>query len=225
MRKLLFILVLLLLPLSSSAEKLGFISDPHFGTEKVKKTENGFDVYPKLAKRFYISSLKNCQSNGIKTLLITGDIGSKKYWRYTQRMARRYGISLITANGNHDKRPKNYFISDRGDYQIVVLDSNQIGNIKGAGGVDEEQKNWLINNLSKPTLIAMHHSVFNKHNNFSFLPDYDFLKGLPNVKLVITGHNHIQHSEQIGDTLFFTANALTNNKRVNFYQIENFFIF
>jgi len=225
MRKLFVILLLILFPVASQAETLGYITDFHIGKEKVKKSENGLTIYPKLAKRCFNSSLKQAKSEGIGTMIIGGDVGKKKDWRYIERQARKYGISLIEVNGNHDKRSKNYFLLDRGDYQIIVLDSNQVGNIAGAGGIDEEQKNWLMNNLGKPTLIAMHHSVFNKHDNMRFLSEYDFLKGLPNVKLVITGHNHIEHSEKIGDTLFFTANPLTGNKHVNFYQIENFSVF
>lgn len=219
MRKIFVILLLILFPLATKSETLGYITDLHIGKDKVKLSENGLAVYPKLAEKYLKSYFRNARVSGIKTVIIGGDVGKRSR---VLKLAKKHKISLITVNGNHDNRKKNYFISDRGGYQIAVLDTNQIGNIAGAGGIDEEQKNWLMSNLEKPTLIAMHHSPFNKHDNFSFLSEYDFIKELPNVRLVISGHNHIEHQETFNNILFFSANPLTSNKRINSYRIENF---
>lgn len=211
------LILLFLIAFPVKAEKIGYITDVHIGKEKVKSSENGLSVYPKTSKKLFDKYLKLAKKQNLKTVIIGGDVGNRSY---ISKKLQKLKIQPIFVNGNHDSQ-RGYFIVDKGDYQIIILDTNQ-GNIQGQGGIDEEQKSWLQDNLSKPTLIAMHHSVFNKHDNFSFFSDYDFLKTLPNVRLVMMGHNHIEHSESFGNILFFSANPFSANKQINSYLIEQF---
>ena len=220
MKKLAFIL-LFILAFPARAERVGFIADTHIGKAKIKVSTHGFSVHPRLAKKYLNSYFKKVGNDGIKIVIVCGDIDGVNGKKIVVSIAKKYGVTPLIVNGNNDKLPKNYYVVDRGNYQIMVLDSNG-SKMSSVGLIDSAQKNWIYSNLSKPTIIAMHHSVFNKHNNNSFFPEYDFLKELPNVRLVITGHNHIEYSETFNNIRFFTANPFTANKRINSYLIEQF---
>ena len=205
MKKLL--LVLFLVPNLCSA-KLFWVSDLHLGSEKPKVTTE--TIYPRKSYNWFLSFLKKNVSSS-DYVVVTGDItnrGKKKYYKKLKKLQRKYKI--IYVKGNHDKNFHKYFplnrVVDTPDYRIITLYS---GGSSVYGSFDESQLDFLRNNFTENTIVAMHHPCYAK--DFQFL---DFCNPILDLQpqMVLTGHYHFSVEKELDGIQFLTIPAFSADK-------------
>lgn len=109
------------------------------------------------------------------------------------------------------KAPARYYHVDKGTWHFLVLDSNN----KGAS-FDKEQLDWMVNKLetipsNEYILIMTHHPIFGVTSHFEGGMNKEFKKMIklfyqhPNVKVCLSGHNHL-----FDDVLYNGVNYFCN---------------
>lgn len=172
-------------------------------------------------------------------LLITGDLvndGQATEYQMLNAMLRElqsFGVPVLLGMGNHDARnpfrqvvlgeqvvdehQPYYYSTEIAGVNVIVLDS-QIPN-EVPGRLDDEQLDWLANELSKPVrvghLIALHHPpvsstvalldtmvLTNPADLAAVVATHD------NVLGILSGHIHYNHVTRFQNTFSFTTPAV-----------------
>ena len=100
-RYLLLLLFLLLLPFCASAYSVGFISDIHAGTRKIRDMGHGNIIYPNLGLQYFKSALAEIKTD---TTIVTGDLTDDKPKYEHQPRPAAIGRDVIFLRGNHDQK-------------------------------------------------------------------------------------------------------------------------
>jgi hypothetical protein len=100
-------------------------------------------------------------------------------------------------------------VIDTPEHRIITLDTG-LG-IKGT--LDEKQINFVRENLTSNTIVAMHHPCFSKEQVF-----LDYCKSFLDmpIKKVISGHYHFNMSKSLNGIDFLTISAFSAKK---YYKI------
>lgn len=215
MKKLFICLVVILFPILANAQEIALITDIHAGKENKLAKKNGTIVYPKRAEKIFKSKIQQIKKNDINLLVVLGDSTQKKDLKRFIRLTRALGgLNTIWVKGNHDGA---YWVFqemqkfDFGDFQVIALDSNSQFS-KDVGYLTDEQKNFVLANLDKPTIIAMHHPFYVCAAS-GVIPSYaDFKAALEsngNVIAVISGHCHRSSYHISNGVEYITVEALT----------------
>lgn len=172
-------------------------------------------------------------------LLITGDLvndGQATEYQMLNAMLRElqsFGVPVLLGMGNHDARnpfrqvvlgeqvvdeqQPYYYSTEIAGVNVIVLDS-QIPN-EVPGRLDDEQLDWLANELTKPVrvghLIALHHPpvsstvalldtmvLTNPADLAAVVATHD------NVLGILSGHIHYNHVTRFQNTFSFTTPAV-----------------
>ena len=201
MKKLALFSFFLLLINPTFAEAYMVVSDVHSGSEKVRKGLHGRpNDYPKQGLKKWESALKQAVKRG-EIVFSLGDETNKRTTKYEKKMlkiARKYPLTILYARGNHNPvnsvlTPSPYYYQDINGKRIVVLNTTEASNTT-AGGVSEEQLNWLKGVLDRPSIVLSHHPIFGL-DNCDTLPQFRALKEVldsPNVEQVLSGDLHLR---------------------------------
>ena len=224
MKSILLAISLLFIPIAASAESFALISDIHYGKGNKRASIRGQYVYPKKAEKIFKNKIKKLKRMKIETLIILGDStedSDPKKFRKLQKDTK--GLDTIWIKGNHDGEYGVFGdeLIDYGDYQIITLDSNsQFGT--SIGYLSEEQKNFVLSNLNKPTVIALHHPLYTCGGS-AVKPNFaDFkqkLENKGNVIAVLSGHCHRPNYQESNGVKYITVDAF--NQKGN-YSIFSF---
>lgn len=229
--KILFtLLTVLFLPITATAQEVALITDIHTGAENKLAKKNGTRVYPRRAERMFKNKIQQIKNQNINLLIILGDSTQKKDLKRFIKLTKALGgLNTIWIKGNHDG---DYWVFqekqklDFGDFQIIALDSNSQF-AKDIGYLTPEQKEFVLANLDKPTIIAMHHPFY-VCNSSEVIPAYaDFkteLEGSGNVIAVLSGHCHSYNYQFSNGVKYITVEALTwanNHYVINTDRTEN----
>ncbi|MFA5871396.1 MAG: metallophosphoesterase [Parcubacteria group bacterium] len=226
-----------MIPSLASAEKIGWVTDIHAGNAEKKKKSKINVFYPRYFRKYFLEVSRELKSQGIKTLVISGDSTDYgKQVRYAKRIrsiARRNGLELIWARGNHDdkslvkrfmKTEENYYYLDRYGWRIVVLDtSEKLAAV--TGGMGPAQKNWaedLIEDTEEPILVVMHHPIFDKQDSDIYESYRDMESAFSNdgkVEIVLAGHWHFEFSKKYRKVRYAIGNPLTLGSKLGSYYI------
>jgi 3',5'-cyclic AMP phosphodiesterase CpdA len=233
-KKIFFTVILVqffIFPSITSAFSAVVLTDIHADSyKKVTNKESNSTIYPKSYSRC-LNEIKNLKPD---LIIATGDLanrGQKKYYESLKNMM--LGTQTLWVKGNHDSRhfsriaQYNYFV-DFENWRFIVLDSSEkFGS--SVGYLDNNQisllNGWL--ETDKDVAIAMHHppflynsrnGIYTNEKNHQYDDFFDVLT--PNVRYVFTGHWHFDQSVEIGNTVFLTQKALTQNNKCN-YTILN----
>lgn len=193
--------LLMFITLTANAHAYMVISDVHSGSEKVRKGLHGRpNDYPKQGLKKWESALRQAVKRG-EIVFSLGDETNKRTTKYEKKMlkiARKYQLTIIYARGNHNPvnsvlTPSPYYYQDINGKRIIVLNTNEALNTT-AGGVSEEQLNWLKGVLDRPSIVLSHHPIFGI-SNCDTLPQFQALKEVldsQNVEQVLSGHLHLR---------------------------------
>src|SRR3989339_558285 len=232
-----FVLLALLSPLFSHAEKIGWITDIHAGSAKKKKKSPVNIFYPREYKKYLSQVLREMKNEGIQTVIISGDLTDKsrqtKYAKRIRSMIREKGMEMVWARGNHDsvgavekymKQKKSYYFIDRYGWRIVALDNSQRLSVKEGGMRNAEQK-WLENLLEetdKPVLALMHYPFFDRRDDSIYKAYREAEKWFSDggkVKLALAGHWHAQYFNTHNGVKYTVGNPLTLESNMGSYYI------
>lgn len=233
-KTLLLVFTALLTAQYSWAYEIGVISDIHAGKKKVRNKKNHQIVYPKKYGTCLNRALVDLKSQGVTTVIATGDIGDigskKKYYHAVKKKAASAGMDMVWVKGNHDKWnnmtaliPTKYYYVDRENVRIIVLDTT-IGNLL-RGSIDADQLSWLKQTIAeagnKKIVIAMHHPIFDRTQRIT----YDHFKELhavisshPNIFFVLAGDWHASFSKTEGPTKYIVSPQLCS-ETINYQKI------
>ena len=200
MKKLL--ILLLLLPQLCFANVF-WISDLHTGSTNKRKTSTDI-IYPKKSYNYFVKFLKKTKSDDY--IIITGDITHQGQLKYFQKI-KKLRKNIIFVRGNHDGRLSKYIpanqVIDTPQYRIITLDS---GLGAGIGKLDEKQVDFVRNNITSNTIVAMHHPCFSKEQ--VFLEYCRPFLDMP-IKKVISGHYHFNMTKNLNGIDFLTISAFS----------------
>lgn len=223
MKKLVLVLIFaLIFPVFCNAFTLNVTSDLHASTKS--KRDKGIEygvqniIYPKKWK----GNFKNFIKDDADLYLILGDNinGSKKDYKFYREMRKIVDKKKRTAlfvNGNHDTdkkynylSAKKYYSTDKENWRIIVLDTNENDKIS------QTQLNWFEGELEtdKKVLVAMHEPPFAVHSSDvvgAFGPFLDIVKENENIKYILSGHSHLSESKTVDgyEAEFITVQPLT----------------
>jgi len=221
MKNFLITLLIIFFPLLASAQDVALISDIHYGNEAKRVNRFGNYDYPKKAEKLFKKQVKEIKKRGIKLLIVLGDSTNKNdLKRFKQLTKDLKGLNTIWIKGNHDG---NYWLFrnmdkiDFGDFQVITLDST-LWFPTSVGYLSEIQKKFVLENLDKPTIIAMHHPIY-ICGTPQVIPEYAEFKqqidNSNNVIAVLSGHCHEPNQQG----RYITIGSLTIEKH---YQLLNF---
>lgn len=164
------------------------------------------------------------------------ETASELYKRFSG-IAENAGIDMYVAIGNHDRffgveksNPmyneglfekylgRSYYSFDHKGWHFIVLNTaNSV--------VDDEQKQWLANDLEKvdaaiPIVVTVHvpflsvyypalQGVYKPQDTFSNFKEIWDMFGDKNLKLVLQGHMHLYEEIKIKGVQFITAGAVS----------------
>lgn len=195
-------------------------------------------------------AIKSAKSHDIDFILTGGDnvdidvLGKdaekahKLYGKYA-KIIENSGIEYHAAIGNHDRFwgcEKNDPLHNDGLFEKYINKSYYSFNQKGwhfivlntaNSVVDEEQKKWLINDLSSvdaetPIIVSAHvpflsvyypvlQGKYSNADTFSnFKEIWDLFEG-KNLKLVLQGHMHLYEEIKVRNVQFITGGAISAN--------------
>lgn len=206
---------LILFPISINAQEIALMSDIHSGIEKKLAKKNGTRVYPRKAEKLFKQKIQKIKNSNIELLIILGDSTQRKEQKRFNRLYNSLGdLNTIWIKGNHDGGYgvfSNMQLFDYGEFQIIVLDSNALF-AKDTGFLSEEQKSFVLENLNKPTIIAMHHPFYTCNSSDIVSSYADFKTELEengNVIFVLSGHCHSYNYQFSNGVKYITVEALT----------------
>jgi len=225
------------IPLFSHAAKIGWITDIHAGSAKKKKKSAINIFYPRYYRQYLEQALDEMQSEGIKILVVSGDITDKsretRYARRVKNIAEEKGMELVWARGNHDReetvekymgQKNSYYYLDRYGWRFVVLDDSQRLAIK-EGGMRSLQQEWLEDLLEEtdvPVLAVMHYPFQNKRDGSVYKvyrnAEEWFSEG-GKVKLALSGHWHAEYITSLNGVKYAVGNPLTLESKMGSYYI------
>jgi len=213
MKKSLIAIFLLLFPVIANAESIALVSDIHFGKGNKRASIQGHYVYPKQAEKTFKKKIKQFKKLKINTLIVLGDITDNndlKSFRKLQKDTKDTDTVWIKGNHDGDYGVFKDNVIDYGDYQIITLDSNsQFGTT--IGYLSDEQKNFVLSNLTKPTIIAMHHPFYSCGSStvrLNFAGFKQELENKGNVIAVLSGHCHRPNFQESNGVKYITVDAL-----------------
>lgn len=215
MKKSLIAIFLLLFPVIANAQSIALVSDIHFGKGNKRANIAGHYVYPKKAEKEFKKEIKKFKKQNIETLIVLGDsTQNNDSKRFNQLYKDAKSMDTIWIKGNHDGEYGIFKdeVIDYGDYQIITLDSSsQFGT--STGYLSDEQENFVLSNLNKPTIIAMHHPFYGcgSPNIVSIFADFkQKLEKTGNVIAVLSGHCHRNNYQESNGVKYITVDALTD---------------
>lgn len=224
MRILIIAISLLLIPLLASAESIALVSDLHFGRGGKRASIKGQYVYPKKAEKLFKKTLKKLKKTDTKTLIVLGDsTDSNDLKSFNKLLKATQSLDTIWIKGNHDGEYGVFGdkVIDYKDYQIITLDSStRFGTT--IGYLSQEQKNFVLSNLAKPTIVAMHHPLHacaSSTVKASFADFKQELENKGNVIAVLSGHCHRPNYQESNGIKYITVDALANKGS---YEILSF---
>lgn len=114
--------------------------------------------------------------------------------------------------------PNRYYSFDKKGWHFIILDSNN----KNAGSLDDEQRNWLENDLAKlaaktPVLLLSHYPLLaacthldggGMHTDYKYLVNL-FVQHKDKIKTCVSGHIHLQDKVVYNDVQYFCNGALS----------------
>jgi DNA repair exonuclease SbcCD nuclease subunit len=218
--------------------RFAFFTDIHLNKGK-NNCFQGFEKAIRSAKEHHVDFILTGGDNvDIDVLGKDAKTANELYGRYAQMIATA-GIEYHAAVGNHDRfwgSEKNdplyndglfekyinksyYSFNHKGWHFIVLNTSNSV--------VDEQQKQWLANDLKNtdsdtPVIVVVHVpflSVYypalqGKYTSADTLSNFkkiwDMFDG-KNLKLVLQGHMHLYEEIKVRDVQFITAGAVSAN--------------
>ena len=226
--------------------KIGWISDIHADRFKRRQVESGL-LFPRQYSDYLPKVFDAMRKQGINTVIATGDntnSGDDKYARDLALIAREKDMHVIWIKGNHDNAhsmaalgvtKNDYFSVDYENTRIIALNDTvgvqQTGDY--TGGIDEDQLNWLRDELktNKQIIVAMHVPIFplsqdNKLDDNNMIMDkYTELEKIlhdsGNVKMILFGHWHIPWQKQFDGLNFYGEGALTREGMKGSYATIN----
>ncbi|MFH1183125.1 MAG: metallophosphoesterase, partial [Candidatus Moraniibacteriota bacterium] len=198
-------------------------------------------LYPKRYKKLLPQVFADMKAQGVESVVMNGDITNKDtpgFARNVRKIAFASGLDILWTRGNHDLRKTSkyyfpggsyYYYEDRGDWRIIVLDSNYI-KPNGWGGVDDPQVEWLkiaVAEASGSVIVFMHHPIFmiNEKRPDDIYPGYTYLESALSesgkVKYVISGHVHLpyQFGKSLNDVQYYANIPLALKGHLNSYQV------
>ncbi|MFA5926399.1 MAG: metallophosphoesterase [Parcubacteria group bacterium] len=233
------VLAVFLLPNFVFAEKVGWVTDIHAGHAKKKRKSETNIFYPRKYKKYFEKVSRELRDEGIETLILSGDITDYGHdfrrAKIVRKIARKQGLKIILAQGNHDDRKtmktfngqkKTYFYVDRYDYRIIVLDSNERAAVR-SGGIKDKQFDWLedvLERTRKPTVIVMHHPIFDSETKeiYGHYKGFEqLISSSKEVKMVISGHWHFEWFNSYNGIKYAVGNPLTLENKMGSYYIIN----
>jgi len=218
--------------------KFAFFTDIHLNNGK-NNCFQGFEKAIQSAKKHHVDFILTGGDNvDIDVLGKDTKTANQRYGKYAQMIANA-GIKYHAAIGNHDRfwgckktdplyndglfekyiNKSYYSINHKGWHFIVLNTSNSV--------VDDEQKNWLSNDLKNtgnetPIIITVHvpflsvyypalQGKYTSADTFSnFKEIWDMFEG-KNLKLVLQGHMHLYEEIKVLNVQFITAGAVSAN--------------
>ena len=214
MKSLIISIFLLLIPFMASAHSLALISDIHFGKANKRASIQGRYVYPKKAEEVFKKNIKKLKQTEIGTLIVLGDSTENNDLKRFGKLQRdAEGLDTIWVKGNHDGDYGIFRdeVIDYDDYQIITLDSSsQFGT--STGYLADKQKSFVLSNLNKPTIVAMHHPFYSCGNSTVkpiFAAFKQELENKGNVIAVLSGHCHRSNYQESNGVKYITVDALT----------------
>ncbi|OGI26044.1 MAG: hypothetical protein A3J76_05535 [Candidatus Moranbacteria bacterium RBG_13_45_13] len=232
-----FVLLALLTPLFSHAQKIGWVTDIHAGATK-KKKKNGANIfYPRYYKQYLAQVLAELKNEGVTLLVVSGDMTDHsrqtKYAKRIRTMVREKGMEMVWARGNHDseetvekymKQKHSYYYIDRYGWRIVTLDNSERLSVK-EGGMRSVQQEWLkelLEDTDKPAVVVMHYPIFGKDGS-SIYKTYremeSWFSGADTVKLALSGHWHTEYFTTIHRVKYAVGNPLTLESKIGSYYV------
>jgi Icc-related predicted phosphoesterase len=215
-----------------------FFTDIHLNKGKNNCFE-GFDSAIRSAKKYRADFILTGGDNvDIDVLGKDAQTANELYTRYAQMIAKA-GIEYHAAIGNHDRFwgcEKNDRLYNDGLFEKYINESYYSFNHKGwhfivlntsNSVVDEQQKQWLANDLKNtdsdtPVIVVVHvpflsvyypalNGKYTSADTFSnFKEIWDMFDG-KNLKLVLQGHMHLYEEIKVRDVQLITAGAVSAN--------------
>lgn len=170
---------------------------------------------------------------GEKILILTGDLVSKKESSLYKRLAEiicTIGCDTYVIPGNHDNREilKNLFYGDRlfhnkelhaENWVSLLLDSSYPGKNLGSGMLPQSELDFLdkklLDNKEKNALLFIHHppilfgAKWFQNICLENVGKFDeIVKKHKNVRAIIFGHAHTQHSSCKNNILYVSAPSI-----------------
>ncbi len=135
---------------------------------------------------------------------------------------RRVFPELVPQDG-----PVNFSIEVAG-WRLIGLDSLDEGDIEGAGDIEEDQRDWLAQQLTdhgeEPTILFVHHPPFSVQtawldrvslrNRTALIK---LVRGFPQVRAISAGHVHLEYQAAFGQIELLT----TPSTAFQFRRYEN----
>lgn len=135
------------------------------------------------------------------------------WWKAPSKQDEMYGIPYVVKRL---KMPARYYSFDRNGWHFIILDGNNAG-IK----LDEEQMQWLINDLNKlpantPVLVMSHYPILSstcawsggQHGDYKELKAL-FYKHKDKVKICLSGHQHLLDAVEYNGVSYFCNGSLS----------------
>lgn len=135
------------------------------------------------------------------------------WWKAPSKQDEMYGIPYVVKRL---KMPARYYSFDRNGWHFIILDGNNAG-IK----LDEEQMQWLINDLNKlpantPVLVMSHYPILSstcawsggQHGDYKELKAL-FYKHKDKVKISLSGHQHLLDAVEYNGVSYFCNGSLS----------------
>lgn len=203
--------------LKSEILRVALITDIHASSiddRSIGSEDLGNTVYPSKYPELFPKALEEIRNKGIDILIVLGDNTNDSSLKHAQNlkdMVENSGVETIWVKGNHDRKndvmrklgPEgSYYFAEKENWRIIVLDTNEEGNVSREGGMGGKQIEWLKGALQtdKKVLIAMHHPVWDKATITKIDPTYaSFVEGIEksdNVEYVVSGHWHTSYWER-----------------------------
>ncbi|KKP68498.1 MAG: hypothetical protein UR66_C0005G0045 [Candidatus Moranbacteria bacterium GW2011_GWE1_35_17] len=223
MKKFVVALVLFFMfPVFCNAFTVNITSDMHAGSKnkRDKGDRDGVNnvTYPKKWKK----NFRNFIKDPADLYLILGDNinGSKKDYKLYRDMrlvVNKKKRAALFVKGNHDTdkkynylAAKKYYITDKDNWRIIVLDTNETNKIT------QTQLDWFkeMLNTDKKVLVAMHEPPFVVNSTEpigEFGPFLEIVKEHENIKYVLSGHSHLSENKTVSGYTpeFITVQPLT----------------
>lgn len=209
MKKLVLVVIFVLVfPFFCSAFTLNVTSDLHAGKQSKRDKGNEHGVMNITYPRKWKTNFRNFIKDDAGLYLILGDNinGSKKDYKFYREMrtiVSKKKREALFVKGNHDTdkkynylSTKKYYSTDKDNWRIIVLDTNEDNKIS------QTQLDWFEEELKtdKKVLVAMHESPFAVHSSDivgEFGPFLDIVKENENIKYVLSGHSHLSESKTV----------------------------
>lgn len=239
-----FLFYFFLFPKELLAFKIGIVTDIHAGKNGISRKSEYNRQNKILSSRYkplFRKVITRIRQEGGEMIFTTGDNtseGKKVHANNLLKIAKDTKMTTFWSKGNHDggKVAKllfpngNYYFTQKDNWRIIVLDSNEGENNNTKGGLGQPQMDWLrarIEETDKNILIVMHHPIFMLRSGFmdQIYPEYEELERVfsqsGKVKYVIAGHVHVasQFSKVLNGVSYFVNTPLALNKHLGGFQI------